>query len=89
MEHSRYEYRYSRITTWAVQYLVLRDNAFKTPLPTYPMIDKKLLDILACPKCKGDIRLEGDRLICDTCKLAYPIKDDIPIMIIEEAEKLT
>lgn len=52
------------------------------------MIDKKLLDILACPKCKGDIRLEGERLICDTCKLAYPIREDIPVMIIEEAEKL-
>lgn len=52
------------------------------------MIDEKLLEILACPKCKGDIKLEGDSLICDACKLAYPIKDDIPVMLIEEAESL-
>ena len=52
------------------------------------MIDEKLLEILACPQCKGDIRLEKDRLICDACKLAYPIKDDIPVMLIDEAEKL-
>ena len=51
-------------------------------------INKALLDILACPKCKGDIYLTdaGDGLICDKCKLMYEIKDDIPIMLIEEAE---
>lgn len=50
-------------------------------------IDKELLEILACPKCKGDIRLsqEGDGLICETCRLKYPIKDDIPVMLIDEA----
>ncbi len=54
------------------------------------MIDKELLDILACPKCKGDIHLNEDQsgLICDSCKLMYPIKDDIPIMLIDEATKL-
>jgi uncharacterized protein YbaR (Trm112 family) len=53
-------------------------------------IDEKLLEILACPKCKGDIRLKEDQsgLICDQCKLLYPIKDDIPIMLIDEAIKL-
>lgn len=53
-------------------------------------ISKELLDILACPKCKGEIYLNdsGDGLICDTCKLLYHIKDDIPIMLIEEATKL-
>lgn len=53
-------------------------------------IDKELLDILACPKCKGDIKLteKGDGLICDACKLIYPIKDDIPVMLIDEAIKL-
>ena len=53
-------------------------------------IDKELLDILACPKCKGDIRLNEseDGLICDSCKLLYHIKDDIPVMLIDEAEKL-
>ncbi len=53
-------------------------------------IKKELLDILACPKCKGDIRLNEseDGLICDSCKLLYHIKDDIPVMLIDEAETL-
>lgn len=53
-------------------------------------ISKELLEILACPKCKGDIRLKEDEsgLVCDACKLMYPIKDDIPIMLIDEAIKL-
>lgn len=50
-------------------------------------VSKELLDILCCPKCKGDIRLNQNRdgLICDSCKLMYPIKDDIPVMLIDEA----
>jgi len=53
-------------------------------------ISKELLDILACPKCKGEIYLNegGDGLICDACKLLYEIKDDIPIMLIDEAKEL-
>ena len=53
-------------------------------------ISQELLDILACPKCKGDIYLNEtkDGLICDNCKLLYEIKDDIPIMLIEEAKSL-
>ena len=53
-------------------------------------IKKELLDILCCPKCKGDIRLNsaGDGLICDACKLLYPIRDDIPVMLIDEAQPL-
>ncbi|MCZ6660067.1 MAG: Trm112 family protein [bacterium] len=53
-------------------------------------IDKKLLEILACPKCKGEIRLNEteDGLICDACKLLYEIKDGIPIMLIDEAKPL-
>jgi uncharacterized protein YbaR (Trm112 family) len=54
------------------------------------MINKDLLDILVCPKCKGVLKLneKTEQLICDECKLAYPIKDDIPVMLIEEAEKI-
>lgn len=54
-------------------------------------ISKELLEILACPKCKGDIRIneKGDGLICDACKLLYPIKDDIPVMLIDEAIKVS
>jgi uncharacterized protein len=51
-------------------------------------ISKDLLDILACPQCKGSIHLNStqDGLICDQCRLLYEIRDDIPIMLIEEAK---
>ncbi|MFQ5443642.1 MAG: Trm112 family protein [Nitrospinales bacterium] len=51
------------------------------------VIDQDLLDILACPKCKGDLTLtpEKDGLICEPCRLKYEIKDDIPIMLVDEA----
>ena len=50
-------------------------------------ISKELLDILACPQCKGELQLTEapDGLICGACSLVYPIRDDIPIMLIEEA----
>jgi len=53
-------------------------------------ISQELLEILACPKCKGDIRLTdgGDGLVCENCKLLYEIKEDIPIMLIDEAKPL-
>lgn len=53
-------------------------------------ISRDLLDILACPKCKGVIHLTdtGDGLVCDTCRLRYPIREDIPIMLIDEAEPI-
>ena len=53
-------------------------------------ISEELLEILVCPKCKGDIYLtqDGNGLICKACKLMYEIKDDIPIMLIDEAVKL-
>lgn len=53
-------------------------------------ISKELLDILVCPKCKGEIYLNDaeDGLICEGCKLLYEIKDDIPIMLIDEAKKI-
>jgi uncharacterized protein len=54
-------------------------------------LSQELLEILACPKCKGDIYLNEaeDGLICEKCRLVYEIKDDIPIMLIEEAKPLT
>jgi len=54
------------------------------------MLPEELLKILACPKCKGDLecREKENRLICHKCKLAYPIVDDIPVMLIEEAEEV-
>jgi uncharacterized protein YbaR (Trm112 family) len=53
-------------------------------------IDKELLDILACPKCKGEIHLneKNDGLVCENCRLMYRIEDDIPVMLIDEAIQL-
>ena len=53
-------------------------------------IDKQLLEILACPKCKGDLLLteNEDGLSCDACRLLYEIKEGIPVMLIEEAKPL-
>jgi uncharacterized protein YbaR (Trm112 family) len=50
-------------------------------------IQKDLLEILACPKCKGDIKIneKEDGLVCDKCRLLYPIRDGIPVMLIDEA----
>lgn len=54
------------------------------------MLKKELLDILACPKCKGDIEYDKKKntLVCHKCRLRYSILEgDIPDMLIEEAEK--
>ena len=53
------------------------------------MINKELLEILACPQCKADVRQEGEEIICTNpqCGLRYPIRDGIPVMLIDEAEK--
>ena len=53
-------------------------------------IDKELLDILACPKCKGDLELDNKRpgLICRGCSLIYEIKDGYPVLLIGEAKNL-
>ncbi len=51
------------------------------------VIDNDLLEILVCPKCKGPLVLaaDGSGLDCQSCKLRYPIEDDIPVMLISEA----
>jgi uncharacterized protein len=51
-------------------------------------ISKELLEILVCPRCKGSLELteKQDGLICHACALRYEIKDDIPIMLVEEAK---
>jgi len=50
-------------------------------------LSKELLEILACPKCKGDIFLNraADGLVCKACRVVYPIREDIPVMLIDEA----
>jgi uncharacterized protein YbaR (Trm112 family) len=53
-------------------------------------MDAKLLDILVCPLCKGPLvyKKTEQELICKACRLAYPVKDDIPVMLEDEARKL-
>lgn len=52
--------------------------------------NKKILDILACPICKGKLQYDKSKqeLICKFDKLAYPIRDDVPVMLVDEAEEL-
>jgi uncharacterized protein len=54
-------------------------------------INKQLLEILICPKCRGKVRFDEtlNGIICDQCKLLYEVRDDIPIMLVEEAKKIS
>jgi uncharacterized protein YbaR (Trm112 family) len=54
-------------------------------------LSKDLLDILACPQCKGEVVPDEnhEQLTCDACKLAYPVRDGIPVMLIDEAQPLS
>jgi uncharacterized protein YbaR (Trm112 family) len=53
-------------------------------------LDPKLLEIIACPKCKGSLELkaDGSSLLCHACRLAYPVVDDIPNLITEDAQPI-
>jgi uncharacterized protein YbaR (Trm112 family) len=53
-------------------------------------LDDDMLDILVCPKCKGDLDYDGQksRLVCGVCRLAYPVVDGIPVMLVDEAERV-
>ena len=55
------------------------------------MVKKELLDILACPVCKGDIEVYKNKgeeyLLCRKCSKLYPVRNDIPVMLIEESEE--
>lgn len=53
-------------------------------------LSEKILEILVCPQCKGGLRYDTEKpsLDCTPCKLSYPIREDIPVMLIDEAEKL-
>lgn len=54
-------------------------------------MDKKTLDILVCPKCKNKLEYnkKDQELICQTDQLAFPVRDDIPVMLLEEARSLS
>jgi len=51
-------------------------------------LSDKLLEILVCPKCKGELKYKKDdnKLNCDSCRLSYRVDDDIPVLLVEEAE---
>ncbi|HBR14675.1 MAG TPA: hypothetical protein DD723_03905 [Candidatus Omnitrophica bacterium] len=51
------------------------------------MIDQELLNILACPACRGDVELRDGKIFCRECGRKYPIKDGIPVMLVDEAER--
>ena len=51
------------------------------------MIDQELLDILACPACQGAVDLKDNKIVCKECGRKYPIKDGIPIMLVDQTEK--
>jgi uncharacterized protein YbaR (Trm112 family) len=53
-------------------------------------VSKEVLEILVCPKCRGDLRLTAaeDGLICENCRLLYEIREGIPVMLVEEAKPI-
>jgi len=51
-------------------------------------LNEELRAILACPACKGELRVDEEELVCTACKLAFPIRDDIPVMLVDEARQL-
>jgi uncharacterized protein YbaR (Trm112 family) len=71
-------------------YFMMRQHVCRVGEPKGAVMDKKLLDILVCPVCKGPLvyRKNANELICKGDRLAYPILDDIPIMLEEEAREL-
>jgi uncharacterized protein YbaR (Trm112 family) len=53
------------------------------------MVDKKLLEILACPACKGNLAYDekDQKLVCQRCRLKFPVRDNIPVMLLDKAER--
>lgn len=51
------------------------------------MVDQDLLAILACPACKGDVEEQDGKICCTGCGRKYPVRDGIPIMLVDEAEQ--
>ncbi len=51
------------------------------------MIDQDLLKILACPACRGEVEFKSEKIICTKCGRRYPVRNGIPVMLVDEAEK--
>jgi len=50
-------------------------------------LDQALLEIIVCPDCHGSLAVQGEELVCQSCGLAYPVRDDIPVLLVDEARK--
>jgi uncharacterized protein YbaR (Trm112 family) len=50
-------------------------------------LDPALLEIIVCPACRSGLEAVGDDLVCQGCGLAYPVRDDIPVLLVDEARK--
>ena len=54
------------------------------------VLSRELLDIIVCPRCKGGLQFEQQEpsLLCAACRLKFPVRDGIPVMLVDEAEKI-
>jgi uncharacterized protein YbaR (Trm112 family) len=50
-------------------------------------LDPALLDLIVCPNCRADLDVTGEELVCRGCGLAYPVRDDIPVLLVDEARR--
>lgn len=50
-------------------------------------LDPALLEIIVCPACRSTLAVAGEELVCQGCGLAYPVRDDIPVLLVDEARK--
>jgi uncharacterized protein YbaR (Trm112 family) len=50
-------------------------------------IDPVLLEIIRCPEDRGELKVSGEELVCASCGLAYPVRDDIPLLLVDEARR--
>ncbi len=50
-------------------------------------IDPRLMEIIVCPECHGTLEATGEELVCTGCGLAYPVRDDIPVLLVDEARR--
>ncbi len=58
-----------------------------TSTPSTPAVSPQLLEVIVCPDCHGALALTGGELVCQGCGLAYPIKDGIPVLLVDEARR--
>ena len=65
----------------------VRDDVLYRDQERQVKLDEKLLEIIVCPDCHGSLAVQGEELVCQSCGLAYPVRDDIPVLLVDEARK--